>query len=242
MKYDGLSSYIEGGVTEAGEEEPEMPENISIEAWISLGAYPWNWAPIITIGKYKITGFYFGIDSRGRLGFHISDATSVWHECNSEFDLEGANIQLINFKSKYKPFIIFREGGSFEVFSVEVRPDYSHFPWWNHWPVAQISSDGRSANAPDRATHSSLSWGDPGGEAALYGMAEQPEKILVDLARSWNYPPEIVMKGSDYKSKGYDYTQRAFVINTLKQGKELNLTFNASEKSHLFNPTFVFQN
>ena len=91
MKFDGFSSFIEGGVTEAEEEEneePGMPENISIEAWISLGAYPWNWAPIITIGKYKITGFYFGIDSRGRLGFHISDATSVWHECNSELNPE----------------------------------------------------------------------------------------------------------------------------------------------------------
>jgi hypothetical protein len=91
VKYDGFSSYIEGSPNKRtgrrGEDDDEegfeFPRDISIEAWVSLGAYPWNWAPIVTIGKYKVTGFYFGIDSRGRVGFHVSDATSVWHECNS---------------------------------------------------------------------------------------------------------------------------------------------------------------
>ena len=168
--------------------------------------------------------------------------TYSWEHGYPEFDFESANIQLINLKSKFKPLIIFRDEGSFEVFSLEVRPEYSHFPWWNHWPVAQINSDGRYANAPDRASHSSLSWGNPGGEAAIYGMTDQPEKILVDLARYWNNPPKIRIIGSDYESKGFDYKQRAFVINTVRHGKELNITFDASKKSPIFNPAFVIQN
>jgi hypothetical protein len=81
--FDGDQFSIEKG----DEEGPGVPgKNISVEAWVALGAYPWNWAPILTVGKYKITGFYFGIDGRGRLGFHLSDATSVWHECNSKID------------------------------------------------------------------------------------------------------------------------------------------------------------
>jgi len=88
FKFDGFSSYIEGrpDFEYNEDEEIEFPEEISVETWISLGAYPWNWVPILTIGKYKITGFYFGIDSRGRVGFHMSDATSVWHECNSQLN------------------------------------------------------------------------------------------------------------------------------------------------------------
>jgi hypothetical protein len=87
---------------EEDEEEEEeddgfrMPRDISMEAWISIGAYPWNWAPILTAGKYKITGFYFGVDSRGRLGFYMSDATSVWHECIGDIDSKtqlGMDIQ-----------------------------------------------------------------------------------------------------------------------------------------------------
>lgn len=572
IKFDGFSSYIEGRLADAGNGKSGLPETISIEAWVALGAYPWNWAPIITAGRYKITGFFFGIDSRGRLGFHMSDGTSVWHECNSEidaetktglelkkwyhvagtfspenglsiyingilsgtynnfssgrgivhsemekgfrlgknridlpptdpvrewatypspytldgiadevkiygkelsadqavnlyksikpenetefaarrfpsvnpsgrfganytrlkfypewdalwpdvehmdvvvqfdelptklifwrgtryspswvsengkwmadqsretgsnwflsqgnrediptgciehmsdaqcrssrvaiienndarivvnwrylqmdvkyrqvdlenntgfgqwgnelyyiypdgmcvrhvlpgmggwqetiflnepgtrpednveleactllnmdgesktyswengypkFDLEDANIQLINFKSQFKPFIIFREKGSFRVFNVEVRPEYSHFPWWNHWPVAQIMSDGRSASAPDRSSHSSLSWGNPGGEAAIYGMTDKPANTLVDLAKSWNFPPDVQMKSTDYEFTGYDYKQRAFVFKAAGQGKDLNLAYDASKKSPLFNPAFVVDN
>ena len=92
MKFDGFSSYIAGWphlpeiLDEEGYEIAPLPDEISIESWIAIGAYPWNWTPILTIGKYKITGFYFGIDSRGRVGFHMSDATSVWHKCNSKID------------------------------------------------------------------------------------------------------------------------------------------------------------
>ncbi|HSH18857.1 MAG TPA: LamG domain-containing protein, partial [Draconibacterium sp.] len=168
--------------------------------------------------------------------------TYSWEHGYPKFDLEGANIQLINFKSEFKPFIIFREKGNFKVFNGEVRPEYSHFPWWNHWPVAQISSDGRSVSAPDRASHSSLSWGNPGGEAAIYGMINQSDNKLVVLARSWNYPPEIILNNSDYKSQGYDYKQRAFVLKSENQGNNLDLIFNASEESPLLNPAFVIQN
>ncbi len=70
-KFDGFSSYLE----DKSFVETDMPRSFSIEAWVSLGAYPWNWAPIVTIGKYKITGFYFGVDSRGRIGFQLSDTT-----------------------------------------------------------------------------------------------------------------------------------------------------------------------
>jgi hypothetical protein len=31
--------------------------------------------------------------------------------------------------------------------------DYAVFPSWNHWPVAQMPSDGRYAAYPDRAAH-----------------------------------------------------------------------------------------
>jgi hypothetical protein len=128
------------------------------------------------------------------------------------------------------------------VFNLEVRPEYSHFPWWNHWPVAQTISDGRSANAPDRTAHSSLSWGDPNGEAALYGMTDQPADSLVDLARSWNDPPEMTVAGSAYENGGYDYTQRAYILNAKREGRGLDLTFDASEKSPLVNLALVVNN
>jgi hypothetical protein len=123
-----------------------------------------------------------------------------------------------------------------------VRPDYSHFPWWNHWPVAQIISDGRSASAPDRASHSSLSWGDPNSDAALYGMTNQDPASLVDLAKSWNRPPKMKVLGNGYIYKGYDHTERAYILDSKDQATALELEFNASENNPLYNLVLVVNN
>ena len=168
--------------------------------------------------------------------------TYSWEHGYPEFDLDDAVIQMTNFKSRFKPFMVFREGSGFDVFNLEVRPEYSHFPWWNHWPVAQVITDGRSANAPDRASHSSLSWGDPEGNAALYGMTDQPADSLVDLARSWNSPPSMRVLDSAYTSKGYDYQQRAYVLRANQPNSPMKLEFIASEGSPIVNLTLVVAN
>jgi len=168
--------------------------------------------------------------------------TYSWENGYPVYDLDDANIQIVNLKSEYKPYIIFRDGGGWEVFNLEVRPEYSHFPWWNHWPVAQISSDGRSAYATDRAAHSSLSWGDPNGDAALYGMTNNDPEDLVMLAKSWNFPPALKVDGSAIVSKEYEYTQRAYVCSTESKTGDLSYSLEANENSPIYNPAFLFRN
>lgn len=125
---------------------------------------------------------------------------------------------------------------------MEVRPDFSHFPWWNHWPVAHVISDGRHALAPDRAAHSSLSWGDPVDNVALYGMTDQSAESLVSLAKSWISPPKLKVQGSDFVSKGYDFTQRSYMLEAQARGKTLDMKLSASKDSPVQNPAFVIKN
>jgi hypothetical protein len=168
--------------------------------------------------------------------------TYSWEKGYPVYDLPEANIQVVNFKSKFKPFIIFRTGGRWSVFNLEVRPEYSHFPWWNHWPVAQTVSDGRSANAPDQAAHSSLSWGKPKGDVALYGMTDKDPQTLVTLARSWNYPAELLLSGTGFESKDYDCSQRAYILNAKDNSDKLEFTLGGSERSPICNPAFIIHN
>ncbi|MBN1387565.1 MAG: LamG domain-containing protein [Bacteroidales bacterium] len=168
--------------------------------------------------------------------------TYSWEEGFPEFDLQDAVIQVTNLKSDYKPFIIFREGVRFRAFNGEVRPEYSHFPWWNHWPVAQISSDGRYCIAADRASHSSLSWGLTDEDVALYGMTDKPAGKLALLARSWNNPPELKTGDDVAKSDGYDYTERIYKLKVKKKGSEVVFNLEASEDSPICNPAFEISN
>jgi len=165
-----------------------------------------------------------------------------WEKGFPKFDLDKPLIQMTNLKSLYRPFMIFRPGSKMGVFGGEVRREYSHFPWWNHWPVAQVISDGRYAQAADRMAHSSLAWGDPVDDAALYGMTNRPAVSLVKLARSWIYPAELNVKSDGFASEGYDFTERAYTVSSKKGGGILVFEMDASEESPLVNPAFVIKN
>jgi len=163
---------------------------------------------------------------------------------------KNANIQLTNLKAKNKPFIIFEPVRPITAFGS--GSDFSKFPWWNHWPVSQIPSDGRKIFGPDRPSHSSLSNYEPRavpGEGdsyiaiSLYGMTDKPIESLVPLARSWNYPAELKLAGSGFESDGFSNYERAYVLNCKDNSNPSTLKFElaASEKSPVVNPAFVIK-
>jgi hypothetical protein len=163
---------------------------------------------------------------------------------------ENAAIQVTNLRSRYRPFIVFEPGGEIAAFGAE--GERSRFPWWNHWPVAFLPSDGRKAMGPDRPSHSSLSNHDPvpvPGEGdswaavSLYGMTTKPAAELVPLARSWIRPAPLRLQGKEYESDGYDRYERAYVLTrTGGDGSGgLTLTLLASEASPIVNPAFLIR-
>lgn len=64
LKLDGFTSLIR--------EEPSklsaLRDSYTLEGWIALAAYPWNWCPILTQMKEETGGFSFEIGPRGELG------------------------------------------------------------------------------------------------------------------------------------------------------------------------------
>ncbi len=155
--------------------------------------------------------------------------------------VQGTECQVVNFKSEYRPFLVMSDKGrGFGVFGGEVRPRYSHFPWWNHWPVAQGMSDGRYCVAADRAAHSSLNYAraEP-VPAALYGMTKEDPQSLLPLARSWNHPPELNVANPGVINQGYDLMQRAYVMQAKEIQGTLAMTLKACVDSPCHNPAFV---
>jgi hypothetical protein len=179
-----------------------------------------------------------------------------WAGATPDFDKEAKPenpvIQVVNLKSKAKPFLIFEPGCRMRVFNIELRKDISNFPWWNHWPEAQIPSDGRYCQAPDRPSHFSLAWGGPPahkGEGLMYwstwvyGTTERPAEELAGLAKSWAAAPELRVKGADYLNKGYDLSQRAYLLECRNPGKPtaLDIEVAASADSPLVNCCLVIK-
>jgi hypothetical protein len=155
-------------------------------------------------------------------------------------DAKPASVTMVNMKSKYRPFYIYPSGSTVETFVPPlVRRDYSAFHWANHYPVSQMPSDGRSAEARDRASHSSLVWGDPTKDYLMVGLTDKPPAELKDLARSWNYPPELdVDEGCT--SSGYAPEERAYQL--VKNDTLLTFTLEGSVETPVHNPAFIIKN
>jgi hypothetical protein len=164
-------------------------------------------------------------------------------------------IEMVNFKSKYRPFSIHHPERVTRPFSFGWVREYSTFPCWNHWPVSQIPSDGRNAQAPDKPSHSSLTQvnGDqqkherfPDGSVrvrSLIGMTTEPVDSLLPLARSWNSPPRLDSRSPGFTSSGYDPYQRAYLFEKQKDaGRELVCEISATPDSPAVNLCLVIKN
>ena len=159
---------------------------------------------------------------------------------------ENPNIQVVNLKSKAKPFILFEPGCRMNVYVGRVRAGVPDFPAYNHFPVSLLPSDGRYAVASDRVTSFSISYTDPprhqGPENTtwaswIYGVSEGPYGALVTLGRSWARPPALSVQGTGLRSEGYDLSQRAYVLACLQPGRPAAALceFQAGEETPLVN-------
>jgi hypothetical protein len=165
---------------------------------------------------------------------------------------EGANIQVVNLKSNWKPFeVVSPTHSRFEPYKDEKT--FFTFECWNHWPVSQIVSSGRPCVAPDRASSSSLShiyWDAYATteytqtKLLMDGLTNKPVAELLPLAKSWLTPAKIEVVGEAFRSEGYDPAQRAFVLTRAASGRPAVVEFAllASQDTPLVNPAIVVKN
>lgn len=163
-----------------------------------------------------------------------------------------ANIQLINTRSKYKPFTAVRSVDKpwFDIYRGEIRREISIYPWWNHWPTAFAPSNGRFALAPDRASHSSLThihwdayargphWAT---KIMLQGMTDLPATELATITRSWDSPARLVLKSDGFTGGEYDPADRAYHLEsrTSPARGSLDFTLEAAPQSPVYNLALV---
>ena len=162
---------------------------------------------------------------------------------------EKKNIQIINLKGEYDPVTIVTDIPRLRIYSGEIT-SYAVFANWNHWPIAQMPSDGRYSSYPDRTSHTSLTnlqfpvyrEGKAGykpfyEKILLEGMLNKSNEDLVSLSKSWTHTPELTdLKGAEGR---YAPEQRAYVLKVLN----IPVTFkvNASIDNPIHNLCFVMK-
>lgn len=164
-----------------------------------------------------------------------------------------SNFVIVNSKSRYRPFYVYRAGTVLGPYGwpPEIRPSYSHFPVWDHWPVNFIPSDGRFELHPDHFASAAIlspnlkgTWTEgPASKSAsfLFGLSTRTPAELAMLDRSWQDAPGLSFQDAS-GSATYDPDEAAYQI--VPRGSDelrLGISFrvNATESSPAVNPAFV---
>ncbi|MEI8376399.1 MAG: LamG domain-containing protein, partial [Planctomycetota bacterium] len=74
LEFDGYSTVVS---VPAAKVPALAGGSLTLEGWFALGAYPWNWAPIVQQGDDD--GYFLGVDSHGYPGFSVK-VDGVWQK------------------------------------------------------------------------------------------------------------------------------------------------------------------
>lgn len=74
LRFDGDTTVITRGHRSA----PKVGSQVTVEAWVAVNTYPWNWVPIVEQHREEQAGYSFGIDSFGHLGLKVAVGGQWW--------------------------------------------------------------------------------------------------------------------------------------------------------------------
>ncbi|MGC2636913.1 MAG: LamG domain-containing protein [Acidobacteriaceae bacterium] len=69
LRFDGYTTSMTVPVHEG---EARGRDGFTLEAWVALNTYPWNWVPIVDQEVDRQEGYFFGIDAMGHVGLGAS--------------------------------------------------------------------------------------------------------------------------------------------------------------------------
>ena len=73
LRFDGYTTHV----IRTAEKAPQLADAFSVEAWVALNTFPWNWLPIVDHEQFQQVGYSFGIDAFGHVGLQVS-VNGVW--------------------------------------------------------------------------------------------------------------------------------------------------------------------
>jgi hypothetical protein len=74
LRFDGETTVI----TRGRKGVPQTKAGVTVDAWVAVNTYPWNWVPIAEHRREEQAGYFFGIDSFGHLGLKVAVGGQWW--------------------------------------------------------------------------------------------------------------------------------------------------------------------
>ena len=79
LQFDGYTTHI----VRPAKQAPVPVREFTVETWVAMDAYPWNWVPVVDHELDNQAGYMFGVDPYGHIGLHAS-AGGIWQVLTSQ--------------------------------------------------------------------------------------------------------------------------------------------------------------
>jgi len=67
LRFDGYTT----SVVRKAESAPKFHGSFSLQAWVALDTYPWNWIPVVDQEQDRQSGYFFGLDAFGHVSLQV---------------------------------------------------------------------------------------------------------------------------------------------------------------------------
>ena len=74
LRFDGETTAI----VRDRKSVPKTSAGVTVDAWVAVNTYPWNWVPIVEHRREVQAGYSFGIDSFGHFGLEVAVGGQWW--------------------------------------------------------------------------------------------------------------------------------------------------------------------
>lgn len=78
LRLDGFTTKV----IRKGNDLKKVDNEFTIEAWVALGEYPWNWCPVITTESNEVKGYRLMVGPMGQVSFQTAIGEQ-WISCTS---------------------------------------------------------------------------------------------------------------------------------------------------------------
>ena len=78
LRFDGYTT----SVVRKAQSAPKLWSSFSVDAWIALDTYPWNWIPVVDQEQDRQSGYFFGLDAFGHVSLQVA-IHGVWQSVTS---------------------------------------------------------------------------------------------------------------------------------------------------------------
>jgi len=79
LRLDGFTTCLKGNETKT----PKVGQELTVELWLAIGEYPWNWCPALTTEVGDTSGFRLTIGPYGQVSMEAC-IDEQWKSCTTE--------------------------------------------------------------------------------------------------------------------------------------------------------------